>query len=329
MTINQTSLKNKKNLLAFSAGVDSTALFFILLNQNIPFDIAIVDYNVRVQSKLEVNYAKELASRYNKKCFTKEVKLPDSNFEKNARDIRYDFFKRLILEFSYDNLLTAHQLNDKLEWFLMQLSKGAGLVELIGLSEVEPRDKYTLVRPVLKYSKNKLLQYLQSNNIKYFTDESNFDHKYKRNYFRNNFTNQFLDEFNDGIKRSFNYLEKDIQSLEIQLIPLFKSNDLDIFKCNNDDNKNIRTIDKNLKKRGLLLSKKQRDEILRQKEIIISNKIAVSLFENLIWIAPLSTSVMEKSFKELCRINKIPKNIRPYLYSISEDIRKLRESLVL
>ena len=73
MTINQTVLKNKKNLLAFSAGIDSTALFFILLKQNIPFDIAIIDYNKRAQSKLEVAFAKALADKYNKKCFVKIV----------------------------------------------------------------------------------------------------------------------------------------------------------------------------------------------------------------------------------------------------------------
>ena len=57
-----TSIKNQttNNLLAFSGGVDSSALFFILLENNIPFDICIVDYGLREQSKLEVEYAYEL-----------------------------------------------------------------------------------------------------------------------------------------------------------------------------------------------------------------------------------------------------------------------------
>ena len=54
-------LKSKKNLLAFSAGVDSTALFFLLNDSNIDFDIAIVDYGLREQSKNEVAHAKNLA----------------------------------------------------------------------------------------------------------------------------------------------------------------------------------------------------------------------------------------------------------------------------
>jgi len=47
-----------KNLLAFSGGVDSSALFFILLEKKIPFDIAIVNYHKREQSKKEVEYGK-------------------------------------------------------------------------------------------------------------------------------------------------------------------------------------------------------------------------------------------------------------------------------
>ena len=47
MILDFSKIKNSKNLLAFSGGVDSTALFFLLLKENISFDIAIVNYNVR------------------------------------------------------------------------------------------------------------------------------------------------------------------------------------------------------------------------------------------------------------------------------------------
>ena len=55
------------NLLAFSGGVDSSALFFILMDRGIEFDIAIVNYHKREQSIKEVEYAKHLAKKYNKK----------------------------------------------------------------------------------------------------------------------------------------------------------------------------------------------------------------------------------------------------------------------
>ncbi|WP_420061008.1 tRNA lysidine(34) synthetase TilS [Aliarcobacter butzleri] len=188
MNLNFSVIKESKNLLAFSAGVDSSALFFLLLKQNIPFDIAIVNYNIRVQSKDEVNYAKELALKYNKQIFIKEVKLETtSNFEKTARDIRYKFFEEIIDENSYEILITAHQLNDKLEWFLMQFTKGAGLVELIGFNEFEQKENYKVYKPLLEITKEELENFLKQENIKYFIDNSNFDEKYKRNYFRHNF----------------------------------------------------------------------------------------------------------------------------------------------
>ena len=80
------------NLLAFSHGIDSTALFYILDEAGIKFDLAMVDYNVREQSKNEIKSAKELADKFGKKIYTKSVFLDKSNFEKNAREVRYEFF---------------------------------------------------------------------------------------------------------------------------------------------------------------------------------------------------------------------------------------------
>lgn len=43
-------LQNSKNLLGFSGGVDSVALFFLLLEFKIDFDIAIVHYHTRKEA---------------------------------------------------------------------------------------------------------------------------------------------------------------------------------------------------------------------------------------------------------------------------------------
>ena len=324
MNLDFSVVKNQKNLLAFSAGVDSTALFFLLLEQNIPFDIAIVNYNLREQSKDEISYAKELAKQYKKEIFIHEINLPDtSNFEKKARDIRYAFFGTIIDKHSYANLITAHQLNDKLEWFMMQLSKGAGLVELIGFNEFEQKENYQIYKPLLNITKDELENYLKNNNHKYFVDQSNFDEKYKRNYFRHNFSNKFLQEFSSGVKKSFEYLQNDLISLNIQNRSIKKIKALEIFLNQNDDNLNIRTIDLSLKRRGILLTSAQRDEILRQKEITISHKINISIQENYIWIAPICDEFIDKKYKEVYRINNIPKNIRAYIFREKIDLKEL------
>jgi len=56
-------LREGKNLLAFSGGVDSTALFFLLKSEEIPFDIAHVNYHTRAQSAEEAAYAQSLEQK--------------------------------------------------------------------------------------------------------------------------------------------------------------------------------------------------------------------------------------------------------------------------
>ena len=319
MLLDQTYLQlllGKKNLLAFSGGVDSTALFFLLLEKGIDFDIAIVDYNLREQSKEEVSYAKELAKKYNKQLFLKEVTLPDSNFEANARKERYGFFDTIIKEHSYQNLLTAHQLDDKLEWFFMQLSKGAGVVELLGLQPKEEKNGYKIIRPLLQITKDELLNYLHDNNIMYFIDHTNKDTKYKRNHIRQNYTKEFLKSYKSGVKKSFDYLQNDYNEL-LKVEILSNQKDLYILKNQNNDLLNIRAIDKIVKKLGLLLSKSTKDEILKQKEIILSNKVVVAFTDEKIYISPHSNTILPKEFKEKCRVLKIPPKIRPYIFSQS------------
>jgi tRNA(Ile)-lysidine synthase len=305
-------LLKRSNLLAFSAGIDSTALFFKMLRSGVEFDIAIVDYKLRSQSKEEIAYAKELAHRYKKRVFIKEVELCKSNFEHYARGARYSFFEEIIKEYSYDNLVTAHQLDDRVEWFFMQLSKGAGVIELIGFNKVEQRDGYRLIRPLINSTKEELLDYLKSNSIKYFLDKSNTDIKYKRNYIRERYTKEFLDEFKDGILKSLNYLQIDANNLfKVEVIKREKK--LTILKRQDSDLSNIRAIDKEVKRLGVLLSKSTKDEILRQKDIVISNRVAVCITSTTIYIAPYVKVVMDKKFKELCRVKRIPPKVRGYI----------------
>ncbi|RXK13511.1 tRNA lysidine(34) synthetase TilS [Halarcobacter mediterraneus] len=309
------NINTNKNLLAFSGGVDSSALFFILLEKNISFDIAIINYNIRKESKEEVSYAKELAKKYNKTIFIKDIQVDSfSNFEKKARDIRYGFFDELMENHLYENLITAHQLNDKLEWFLMQFTKGAGINELLSFEELSFRKEYKIIKPLINSSKKDILAYLKANKIKYFIDKTNDDENFKRNYFRKNFSNKLLEEFQEGIKRSFEYLENDLASLRDKIVCVLKEKELEIYKNTKDDNLNIKIIDESLKKRGLILTKKQRDEVLKQKELVISHRVAVSIIKDLIYICPYEKEPIPKEIKEKLRINKIPINCRVYIY---------------
>ncbi len=305
-----TALKGRKNLLAFSAGVDSTALFFLLLEQNITFDIAIIDYGIRTQSQEELLYAKSLAKRYNKTLYHDSIKLPKKNFEYHARQYRYQFFETIIEKEHYHNLITAHQLDDRLEWFLMQLTKGAGLVEMLGFEEIEERNGYQLIRPLLFSEKKALLSYLHTKKIDFFIDETNSDERYRRNYFRKYFSTPLLEKYATGIKKSFTYLAEDKAAL-YQQQNYYHDKSLYIIK---NHTQVIRDIDKVCKKLGYLLSAAQKLEITKVSSLVIGGKIAISSYKEFIYIAPYVQVTMNKPFKEQCRILKIPPNIRPYLF---------------
>jgi len=315
-------LMSSKNLLAFSAGVDSSALFFLLQENRISFDIALINYEMREQSQEEEQYAIDLAKQYNIKAHITKAPSFSSNFEKNARDFRYSFFDELMQEYGYDNLITAHQLNDQLEWLLMRLSKGAGVSEILGLEVVSERKGYKLIRPVLHHSKDELMSYLEENGYKYFIDQSNSDEKYERNYFRNRFTNELIAKYKSGIQKSFEYLQQDKEVLMSGYREIFNYKELYILEIDNDT-VTVRVIDKYLKKLGYLLSSAQRDELVREKSIVFGGVWAVEIVENRLYIAPYVKIVMPKRYKEACRVTKIPSKVRGYLYQEKLEPRKV------
>ncbi len=313
LDLNLAHLQQKKNLLAFSAGVDSSALFFLLIENNIKFDIAIVDYGLRSQSKQELSHAKNLARKHKLFCHSIAAPKFSSHFEQKARDFRYEFFDSLVTIEGYDNVLTAHQLNDQLEWMLMRFTKGAGVSELIGLEAISKRKNYTLLRPLLSFTKEELLLYLKSNDYPYFIDESNQDEKYERNKFRHLFSDALLADYKEGIQRSFEYLRKDKEMIESAFETVYQDKSLMILKLSNLHVK-AKATDMTLKKLGYLLSAAQRHEVAKEDSLVIGGEWVVEIEEDLLYIAPYTTEDMPKKFKEACRIAKIPSKVRPYLY---------------
>ena len=313
-------LKSKKNLLAFSSGGDSTALFFALLFLKIPFDIAIVNYHKRKQASLEISRARNLAFFYQKKCFIRDSTTITQNFEAKARNIRYDFFKEIITKYDYKNLLLAHHLNDSFEWFLMQFCKGTSMefMSIPPKANARFKDKnYHILRPLWKISKKEILDFLHKNNLFYFEDFSNDDESYKRNFFRKNFSNALIKKYQSGITFSLELLNKN--NIEIK--------DLGGFYIFNNDNALIK-ISKACKNLGLLLSKNQKlycEKLLERKEFssAFSGKISIEKMENKIFIAPLKTKILDKKEKEFYRIHKIPQKIRKFFSTKNIDKNEL------
>ncbi|BEG57883.1 hypothetical protein NHP21005_15710 [Helicobacter sp. NHP21005] len=237
------------------------ALFFLLLERGCNFDLAILDHGLRAQAQDEIAYAKELGARHQKQVHTKKVSLKGGNLEAQGRKARYAFFEGLIREFGYTHLILAHHFNDKLEWFFMQLAKGASLQTLLGFHALELRQHYTLVRPLIYTPKSALLDYLHAHNHRYFEDDTNQDTRFKRNLIRHSLATPFLDLMGvSGLVRSFKALELEKHALYPPLNYL-KLNGVYVFQTGGQ---NLYYIDSLLKKLGYVLSGKQRLELEQQ-----------------------------------------------------------------
>lgn len=317
-------LRKSRNLLAFSSGGDSTALFHLLLDAKIDFDIVHVNYHTRIQSDDEAAYAQRLAQKHNIKIYLFDAPELTCNFEAKAREIRYNFFDECIKTHHYETLLTAHQLGDRLEWFLMQLSKGAGLYELMGMKNIEVRKNYTLIRPLLHVNKDALLSYLKKQNIIWFEDESNVDESYKRNYFRHHFSEPLLEEFSGQIAKSFQYLDEDAYYEDIEVLHVSQ---LSYFKTLSNSRHNLLHVDRILKKRGFIMRQGDKEILKQENSHIVGRKYSVTMTRNYTFIAPYLQTSMTKTFKEQCRKLKVPEKLRAYLFTDTSSFERVASLL--
>lgn len=322
-------LKEGKVLLAYSGGADSTALFHLLVAHNIDFDIAHVNYQTRPTSDSEAAAAEDNARRFGRTCHTTICRLGGSNFEHRAREERYRFFGYLIRTHHYSYLLTAHQLNDRLEWLMMQLCRGSGLPELLGIRSYDERDGIKILRPLLEWDRNAIEAYLHEHSLPYFIDESNADERYTRNFFRHRFSAPIMREYTEAIRRSFRYLEED-RDLLIQPIAFDRIEQL--YYARNGFNRRslVQAIDALFKSLGYVLRSKDRLSLKEERCcLIVGREYVVSVEEEYTFVTPyVSNVVMDKGFKEECRKRSIEPKLRGYLYGNSpawEVMRRLKD----
>ena len=177
--------KNKKYLLACSFGPDSMALFSMLLKEGYNFKVAYVNYNLREESVIEEEKLTEYCLKNNIELY-KFIVPPNSikgNLESKCRDIRYSFFQEVYEEYAFDALLVAHHLDDLIETYLIQKNRKSK-VSYYGLSGQRMIFGMNVIRPLLNFSKQELLDYCESNNVPFMIDKTNLEPIYLRNKIR-------------------------------------------------------------------------------------------------------------------------------------------------
>lgn len=180
-------LLRKRVLLACSAGLDSTVLAHLFASMGIDFRLAHANFNLRgAESEGDRDFVVQLASKLNIKCFVKSF---DTNkyIEKNkvsvqmaARELRYAWFQELLASGEADLVVTAHQADDVLETFLINLSRGTGLDGLTGI----PARIGAIRRPLLPFPREQLAAYAATHGIAWREDRTNAETDYLRNRFR-------------------------------------------------------------------------------------------------------------------------------------------------
>ena len=92
-----------------------------------------------------------------------------------AREIRYNWFDKLMNQNNINYLITGHHLNDQLETFMINLGRGTGIEGLVGISE-----NSKILRPLLNFSKKEIILYAKKKSYKWNLDQTNLKNDYLR-----------------------------------------------------------------------------------------------------------------------------------------------------
>ena len=224
--------RHKKILVAVSGGADSMSLLHFLYNHqkdlDIQLGIAHVNHKQRQESEHEEAYLRHWAEEH-KVSF--HYSAFSGKFSENAaRTFRYEFFKRVMKDYDYSALVTAHHADDQAETIFMRLLRGSRLRHLTGISAIRPFGTGQIIRPFLHLTKAQLPVTF------HFEDRSNTSLAYLRNRIRLSYL-PTLSQENPKIKEHLCLLAEEIGLMEQALGELTKDisiTDLSVFQQQSD-----------------------------------------------------------------------------------------------
>lgn len=223
-------LERSKLLIACSGGIDSMVLSDLCLKAGLNISLAHCNFKLREQAS---DVDQEFVSTYatNNSILFHTINFDTSTYkiEKGlstqlaARELRYEWFEKLLNETQSDYVLTAHHSDDSIETFFINLSRGSGIDGLTGI----PAKRGIYRRPLLNYSRVSILNYAQEHKIQWREDASNKEEIYLRNHIRHQFMGEFsklhptakdnLTKTIDFLSNTNDLLNAYIKQLKIQL----------------------------------------------------------------------------------------------------------------
>jgi tRNA(Ile)-lysidine synthase len=201
-------------LLAVSGGIDSMCmahLFYRVYTRN--FAIATVNFSLRGEEsdsdeELVRDWALERGIKYHNTTFDTKSYAHSRGISTQmaARDLRYEWFNQLMDSNNYDYIAVAHNLNDSVETFFINILRGTGIDGLTGIKRKNGR----IIRPMLGITRREIAEFIKSEGIPFREDSSNCESHYSRNRLRN----MVFPEF-EIINQSFlKTVERDMANVE-------------------------------------------------------------------------------------------------------------------
>ena len=220
--------ENEKILIAFSGGADSLALLLMLhaLKEELHIELGACHVNHMLRGKdaeEDEIFCSEVARKLSipfysmKKDVRGYAKKKGLSVEVAGRELRYAFFKDIMVNHRYEKCATAHHLDDQVETVLLNLMRGSGLNGLTGMSP--KREEY--IKPILFLKKEELLAYLKEQSMEPREDDSNMESIYQRNKVRNKLIpyirENFNEDFPETIWRMTDLLREDLDFIHEQV----------------------------------------------------------------------------------------------------------------
>ncbi len=204
--ISQNNLTEPKEkvLLAISGGIDSITMLDLFSKTRINYAIAHCNFMLRgEESDKDEKLVQQLAKKYNVEIFINNCNANDYakskglSIQESARELRYNWFEKVCLDNNFSKVAIAHNEDDKIETFFINLFRGAGLK---GLKSI-PVKRDNIIRPLLFASRKQIVKYVQENNLDYREDSSNSSDYYLRNNIRHNIIPK-IKEISSGFTKS-------------------------------------------------------------------------------------------------------------------------------
>lgn len=196
----------EKILAAFSGGPDSVFLLHLLHKFQSRLKIQV--YSMHINHLLRGKDSDEDEEFCNRFCgelrikffsVRKRVKSFSAknriSLEEAGRLLRYKEFEKTLRQNKLDKIATAHNASDNTETVLLNLIKGTGLDGISGI----PSRRDNIIRPVLCFTKEEILAYLQQKNILYRIDKTNVETDYERNFLRHNIIPLMKEKLNPSL----------------------------------------------------------------------------------------------------------------------------------